>query len=157
MYTVQDGVRELQFEGELVATSSSKGRNKFRWVQFELYRTTKGRYVLSRIGVSMYFHHSGCAVVKRNAIMSVPAESVSLNLVPCEDCRPMRTVDEELYPESPRYWAQVFDSGEGVVSSLKKYDDNGTEYLTDVARRLLTTAAENDDNIHDAFYVEWID
>lgn len=157
MYTVQDGVRELQFEGELVASSSSKGRNKFRWVQFELYKTAKGRYVLSRIGVSMYFHHAGCQVVKRNGILSVPSDAVSVNLVPCTDCRPVRGVDEELYPESPRYWAQVFDSAEGVISSLKKYDDNGTEYLTDVARRLLTGAAEKDDNIYDAFYVEWVD
>lgn len=157
MYTVQDGVRALQFEGEEIAASSSRGRNKYRWVEFKLYRTSSGRYVVSRIGVSLYFHHSGCSVVKRNGISPVPAETLSLNLVPCEDCRPLRGVDEDLYPETSRHWAQILESAEAVVSSLKKYDENGTEYLTDVARRLLVTAAKNDEDIHAAFYVEWID
>lgn len=157
MYTVQDGVRTLQFEGEKIAQSSSRGRNKFRWVEFELFRTAKGRYVISRVGMSLYFHHSGCSVVRRNGIAPVPAEALSVNLMPCEDCRPQRGLDEELFPETPRYFAQTFKYAEDVVASLKRVDDNGEEYFTDVARRLLIEAASNDDDIHDAFFVEWIE
>lgn len=157
MFTVQDGARLLQFDGTKIASSSSKGRNKYRWVEFELFRTAKGRFVLSRIGMSLYYHDSSCSVVKRNDIQPIPAENVSINLIPCDTCEPLRGTVANLYPESPRYWAQILDSAEGVVSSLKKYDDNGTEYLTDVARRLLTDAATNDASIHSAFYVEWVE
>jgi hypothetical protein len=38
-----------------------------------------------------------------------------------------------------------------------KRDNNKTEYLTNVARRLLTEASRIDANIHDAFYVDRIE
>lgn len=157
MYTVKDGLRSLQFEGEEIAHSTSKTRYKHRWIEFSLYRTTSGRYVLSRVGMSLYFHHEGCSVVRRNKIHSVPAENLPESLVECEDCRPSRSLDADLYPESPRYWAQTIESAEGVVSSLKKVDEHGTEYLTDVAKRLLEVASLHDQDIYDAFYTEWID
>lgn len=157
MFTVKDGNRSLKFDGAELAHSSSKSRGKGRWVEFSLYRTPRGDYVLSRVGVTLHYHHGSCPVVRRNSIDPLPSETLASNLIPCDQCSPDKKTDELLYPELPRYWAQVSTSPEGVIASLKKYDESGTEYLTDVARRLLEQAAENDKDISDAFYTEWID
>lgn len=157
MYTVKDGIRSLQFDGKEIASSTSRSSYKNRWIEFNLYRTASGRFVLSRVGMSRYFHQKGCSIVKRNNIHSVPAENLAESLIECGDCRPSRVSDLDLYPESPRFWAQTIESAEGVVSSLKKVDEHGTEYLTDVAKRLLEEAASVDQEIYDAFYTEWVD
>lgn len=156
MYTVKDGDRTLKFEGTELASSSSKSRGKYRWVEFKLFKTAGGDYVLYRLGATLYYHSGFCDVVRRNSIDPLPAEVISHNLQPCERCSPQRDVDTLLYPEISRHWAQVSTSADGVVASLKKYDDNGTEYLTGVARRLLEEAAKKDEGISQAFYTEWI-
>lgn len=51
-HVVRDGQRELHFEGELLATSSSRQAWKDRWAEFQLYRTTAGKYVLAGVGRS---------------------------------------------------------------------------------------------------------
>ena len=56
MFEVKDGSRTLQFKGRLLAESSSWRRGSTRWIEFALYRTENGSYVLSRIGVSLIFH-----------------------------------------------------------------------------------------------------
>src|SRR5690606_16995614 len=156
MYVVQDGSRNLKFEGTLLAHSSSRTRNKPRWIEFSLYRTTKGHYVLSRVGVSLVFHHGTCPTVKRNDLDPLPSEVIADNKIPCYDCQPNLEIDELVYPETERKWAQVSDSAQGVVSSLMQTDANNTVYLTEVARSLLQKAAEKDSQIADAFYTEWI-
>lgn len=157
MFEVRKGVQTLRFEGEELAASSSRGRNKYRWVEFRLYKTKEGNYVVSRVGVSLFYHAHDCSVVRRNGILPVPAQSLSLNLIPCNECRPIFGVDEDLYPETPRYFAQDYRTAEAVVDSLKKEDMDGTLYLTDVAARLLIHAADKDEDIKNAFYVEYID
>jgi len=160
MYEVRDELRTIRFEGELLASSSSRNKRKARWVEFRLYKTNGGNYILSRIGVSLYYHQQSCPVVIRNNISPVPAMNLSMNLVPCDDCRPDKYRDLELFPETPRYWAQRFDAGvgaEGVVESLKREDEFGAEYLTDVAKKLLVEASKKDDGIYSAFYDEWVD
>lgn len=156
MHTVKDGDRNLKFDGTELATSSSQAKDKYRWVEFKLYRTARGDYVLHRLGVTLYFHSAYCDVVRRNRIDPLPSEVVSVNLVPCERCNPGRS-ETFLYPEKPRHWAQVSATPEGVIASLKKYDEHGTEYLTGVARRLLETAAKNDADLRDAFYTEYLE
>lgn len=156
MHTVQDGTRSLKFEGVQLAHSSSEGPGKSRWVEFSLFRTSNGKYVVSRTGVSVTFHRAQCPVVKRNGIDPLPEETVADFMVPCRDCRPVRDNEQYLYPETSRHRAQVCRSAEGVLSYLKQYDSQDTEYLTDVARRLLEQASEVDDDISDVFYVEYI-
>lgn len=98
--------------------------------------------------------------MERNGILPVPAENISRNMVPCIDCRPDRNLDLELYPETPRHWAQRFDAeigAEGLVDSLKREDEFGAEYITNVAKKLLVDAAKKDEAIRAAFYTEWVD
>lgn len=151
-YAVKDGVRTLKFEGELLAQSSSRIGSRPRWVEFYLFRTTTGIYVISRIGVSRFYHSGDCSVVSRNRLSAIDESELSVDAMPCTECRPTRMDVDGVYPETPRYWAQHSEKPRGIVASLMKYDDNGIEYLTNVARRLLEDAAEVDAGLADAFY-----
>lgn len=156
-YSIRDGVRTLEFEGVKLAESSSRAYNKPRWVEFSLYRTPKNQYVLSRIGDSVLYHDADCYLVSRNKLSAVDGATLSENFVPCPDCNASRLDIDGVFPETPRYMAQVSVDAIGVVASLMKRDNNGTEYLTNVARRLLVEASRWDEDIADAFYVDRIE
>ena len=47
---VRDGPRELHFTGALLSQSSSFRPSKDRWVEFEIYRTDSGKFVIARVG-----------------------------------------------------------------------------------------------------------
>lgn len=51
-YVVLDRQREVQFDGELLASSTSDDGHKLRWGEFFIYRTRAGNYVVSGIGKS---------------------------------------------------------------------------------------------------------
>lgn len=156
-HIVKDGVRSLEFNGELIAESSSKSRGKPRWVEFKLYRTESEIYVVSRVGVSNLYHTESCEVVTRNRLSAVDELELSPEYTPCRDCRPERISPDGVFPETPRSWAQVCQTPKGVIASLMKEDHNGTEYLTNVARRLLEEASIYDNEIKKAYLVEYID
>lgn len=156
-HSVRDGVRTLEFGGELIATSSSWADGKPRWVEFELYRTPKNQYVLARIGDSIYFHNSECHAVTRNRLSATAPENLEEDAVPCPQCRATRLDPEGVFPETPRYMAQVSAEASGVVFSLMQEDDYGLKYLTNVARRLLAEASETDEGIRKAFRTEQVE
>lgn len=155
MYEVKDGSRTLQFNGSLLGVSSSHRRGSTRWIEFELYRTESGSYILSRIGVSLVFHGAACPLVKRYGLQELPAGELHKDALPCEDCYP--TEDAELvFPEKYRYWAQVSEDPNAVLDALYKYDDGGARYLTNVAQRLLEDASEKDQKIDQIYRIETI-
>lgn len=156
-FSVRDGVRKLEFDGTKLAESSSRLPKKPRWVEFSIYRTPKGQYVLSRVGFSIFYHSRECYTVARNSLSAVDGLTLSAEYVSCSSCHPQRTDEEGVFPETPRFAAWVCSDALGVVSSLMKEDDNGTEYLTNVARRLLVDASKLDADIADAFYVDRIE
>ena len=151
---VRDTNRTITFDGMELAHSSSHHPGKGRWIEFWLYRTLDGRYVLSRLGATLYFHSAYCDTVRRNYIDPLPSSVVAKNMIPCERCKPSRDKDEFVYPEVSRHWAQVSNSPDGVVMSLKKEDENGSEYFTTVARNLIEDAAAVDAGISDSYYSE---
>lgn len=155
-FSVKDGVRTLRFDGIKLSESSSRYPGKPRWVEFELYRTTKGQYVVSRIGFSLFFHSQGCFTVSRNGLKELDGLQLPPEYTACDKCKPSR-VPEKVYPETPRHAGWVCGDAVGVVSSLMQQDDNKTEYLTNVARRLLMDAAGLDRDIHAAFYEDRIE
>jgi len=158
MYTIQNGSRLLRFEGEELGHSSSQNPKSLRWVEFTLYRTNNGQYVIERIGMSKVYHAIGCLVTRRNnsPVDPLPAQAISDTMVPCPDCRPNPDNEQYLVPENDRHRAQVCNTAESVISSLKQLDSNNTEYLTNVALRLLEQASEADPLISEAFYNEYI-
>jgi hypothetical protein len=156
MYEVKDNKRTIKFDGVLLAFSTSFRPGVKRWIEFGLYRTVGGSYVLSRIGETHLFHDVDCAVALRNGLTQIPRAALREGSVGCDVCRPDRFDTEMVSPEMPRYWAQVSDTAEAVVDSLYKYDEAGARYLTAVAERLLEEASAVDPAIEGAYRVETI-
>lgn len=155
MFEVRDGSRTLQFDGDLLGSSTSWRRGSERWIEFELYRTKNGSYILSRIGVSRVFHGAVCPLVKRYSLIDAPSANLKEDAIPCEECRPSTDVPF-LFPERDRTWAQVSEEPEAVLDALYKYDQGGTRYLTNVAHRLLKQASAKDPRIESVYRIETI-
>lgn len=146
MNTVKDGRRSLQFEGKLLAESTSERTDSVRWIEFKLYKTENGSYVLSRVGVSLVFHSPTCQLTFKYKLKEARPDELSSKSIPCSECDP----DEStlVFPETHRYWAQVSDKPEAVLDALYKYDQNsGAYYLTTVARKLMDKAAQVDKDV----------
>lgn len=155
MFEVKDGPRTLQFEGELLGESTSHRPGQFRWIEFKLYKTAKGSYVLSRVGVSLIYHTGACPLVKRYGLQEVDSDDLGLDATPCPECHPTDFAPV-VFPEKYRYWAQVSEDAETVLEALYKYDEYGTRYLTKVAERLLDQAAKKDAEVDVAYRFEII-
>lgn len=155
MYEVKDGQRTLQFDGVLLGKSSSHRRGSTRWIEFELYRTESGSYVLSRIGVSLIYHGAACPLVRKYGLQEISFLDLEKGSVPCEECYPTEEVDL-VFPEKHRYWAQVSEEAEAVLDALYKYDQGGARYLTNVAQRLLEEASRKDSQIDSVYKIEVI-
>lgn len=155
MFNVKDGSRTLQFNGTLLGKSSSWRRGSTRWIEFELYKTESGSYVLSRIGVSLVYHGAACALVKRYGLQEVPSYELNEDAIPCDECFPTEEADL-VFPEKHRHWAQVSEEPDAVLDALYKYDQGGARYLTNVAQRLLEDASEKDQAIESVYRIEMI-
>ena len=155
MHEVKDGSRTLQFNGKLLAESSSWRRGSYRWIEFKLFKTDNGSYILSRVGVSLIFHGAACPLVKRYGLSEMPSSSLNKDAVPCEECLPTNSV-EMIFPEKDRYWAQVSEEPTPVLDALYKYDQGGARYLTNVAQRLLEDASDMDRGIESVYRIELI-
>jgi len=155
MFEVKDGARTLQFNGKLLGRSTSKRHDSTRWIEFALYKTDSGSYILSRIGVSLVFHGAACPLVRRYGLQESPYSNIDKKSVPCVECNPSEEA-ELVFPEKYRHWAQVSEEPGAVLDALYKYDDNGARYLTNVAQRLLEEASKNDELIADIYKIEII-
>lgn len=155
MLEVKDGARTLQFNGKLLGKSSSKRNDSTRWIEFELYRTDSGSYILSRIGVSLVFHGAACALVRRYSLTEASVATLKEHALPCPECNPTQELDL-VFPEKYRHWAQVSEEPAAVLDALYKYDDNGARYLTNVAQRLLEDASRQDAEIASIYNIEII-
>ena len=154
-HQVRDVNRLLEFEGTLLAHSSSWKAESPRWVEFFLYKTQSGSYVLSRVGLSLLYHRTTCGVATRNKLKLSDAAGLAKGSEKCPMCQPeaMGTV----CAEEPRYWAQVCPDAQTVVESCWKYDEQGARYYTLVVRRLLDEASEKDKAIEGAYLVEYVE
>lgn len=156
-YTVRDMNSLWHFEGTLIASSSSKAPNKPRWIEFDLYKTSSGTYILSRVGQSILFHSKSCKTVTRNKLTPIAPNMLSPEAAMCLDCMPIAEAESELYPETPRYFAQKTTTAKGVIAAVTQHDENNSEYLTNVAKRLLLQAADNDENIGQVLFDRYVD
>jgi hypothetical protein len=155
MFKVFDSARILQFEGVHLSHSSSHRTGVPRWIEFDLYRTEVGQYVLSRIGVSMIYHGGYCRLVEDYGLHSAPAATLTLEAVPCEKCHPTIHEDNDLvYPETSRPWAQVCPNAGAVLRAIQREDDAGNRYLTRVARNLLEEASHHDAAIDRSYRIQ---
>jgi hypothetical protein len=142
LFTVRDRNRVLEFDGELLGQSSSRTRNSLRWVEFFIYRTSGREYVLSRVGLSAIYHALECALLQSDAIP--PIALPEANSVPCPMCRPDENDRHPFRPETPRYFARVYESPVDLVNGLYRESADGRRYLTHVARTALEAASRAD-------------
>ena len=156
MFEVKDGSRTLQFNGRLLGESTSWRRGSTRWIEFSLYQTENGSYILSRIGVSLVYHGSTCPLVKRYGLVEVSTTELNEDAVSCEECNTSKNEVPVVFPEKNRTWAQVSEDPEAVLEALYKYDDGGARYLTKVAQRLLEEASKKDRKVEQVYKVEII-
>jgi hypothetical protein len=156
VYEVKDGSRTLQFNGRLLGESTSWRRGSTRWIEFSLYQTENGSYILSRIGVSLVYHGAACPLVKRYGLVESSTNNMHKDAVPCEECNAIASEVPVVFPERNRTWAQVSEDPDAVLEALYKYDDGGARYLTKVAQRLLEEASRNDQKIDSVYRVEII-
>ena len=160
MFQVNDGDRTLQFEGEALAHSSSRYADSERWVEFDLYRTQGGSYVVSRVGYSRLYHAKSCEIVLKRRHKPAQVATLTEDSLPCLDCKPHLGLDqhahEMIYPERPLYWAQACPTADAAVEALASYDVDGNRYFTHVARDLIADAAEKDARLREAYYIEHI-
>lgn len=156
MYSIRDGDRTLKFNGKLLAKSTSERPQAFRWIEFELYKTESGSYILSRVGVSLIFHGAACPMVKKYKLTEIFSNELNAKAVACQECSPDSSLDL-VFPEKYRHWAMVTTDPSAVLDSLYKYDeDTDTFYLTSVAQRLLSEASKVDFDIASVYNVEII-
>lgn len=155
VFEVRDGARTLQFNGKLLGKSSSYRRGSNRWIEFSLYKTESGSYVLSRVGVSLIYHGAACPLVKRYDLQELDFTLLTKSATACEQCNPTEEADL-IFPEKDRFWAQVSNEPSAVLDALYKYDDYGSKYLTYVAQKLLESSGRNDKAIDDIYKFEQI-
>jgi len=159
MFQVFDGDRTFQFDGSLLAHASSYRPEAERWVEFDIYRTAAGSYIVSRTGYSVMYHARGCQVVRRGRHEPAQVATLGEDSRPCSLCAPVADADAPnlmIYPERPIRWAQVCHTPDAAVAALAMYDPDGNRYFTHVARRLISEAAKADPGISDAYYIETI-
>ena len=156
-YEVRNAGQTLIFDGEKIAGSSSRTPTSVRWVEFNLYRTVGGTYILERIGRSLVFHGIDCSVVRRNKLRFDPTrQELSDEHLACLECNPYD--DDDLIIEQPRYFGMKSDDPEAVIDAAHKADRvTGARYLTNVTRKLIEEAAANDPRINNAYRVVYVD
>lgn len=154
-YEVKDGARTLRFDGTKLAASTSWRRGSSRWIEFELYRTESGSYVLARVGVSTVYHASWCPLVTKYGLHESDITDLDQDAFPCLECHPTQG-EPIVYPEKDRYWTLVSEDPDAVLDALYKSDYNNSRYLTNVAHRLLEQASKADAGIDAAYRTEVI-
>ncbi len=155
MFEVKDGSRTFQFNGRLLGESSSRYADSLRWIEFQLYKSESGSYIISRIGVSIVFHGAACFLVKKYNLTEGLPENLRPSAYPCLECSPSKNLPF-VFPEKDRTWAYVTDDPQDVIDALYKYDDKNNGYLTNVAKRLLESATKNDENLDMVYRLETI-
>lgn len=155
MYEVKDGSRILQFDGKLLGKSSSETYDSTRWIEFRLYKTESGSYIVSRVGVSLIYHGAACGFVRKYNLNEFRPEALRQDAIPCEECNPSYRLPY-VFPEKDRTWAYVTDDPVAVIEALYKYDHKNNPYLTNVAKRLLEDASDSDEQLDMVYRLETI-
>lgn len=144
LLSVWNAYEEIQFQGVRLARASTEMKESLRWIEIEIYRTSSGRYVIHRVGVSLVYHvHEG----DRCAGKGVPTQYVNLpdDAVPCPECHPVRNREGDctVDMETDRHTADIC-TAEDVQSRLMVHPFNGQPFLSAPARKALDQAIAAD-------------
>lgn len=160
---VKNGGRKVSFTGRLLSRVTSERAHAPRWTIMELYRTTRGLYVIHRVGVSKVFHTSDCELASVNRLPyghelpdGQPSKEQLQRMAPCGDCRPLITDPAaQLRFERERHWSGIAETPEAAIDMLHR-NDNGQRSLPWIATNLLNEAAVQDGALAHAYETERI-
>lgn len=155
---VQDGSRQITFEGEMIASVTSRHHSQPRWSEYRLYKTLSGTYVLEKVGRSVVLHMPGCTEIRESLNRfqeDYPGEDPSSSdWWFCEQCATGgRANMTALLVEQNRTWVMTTDDPAEVIDGLYRRK-NRTRQLPVISLNLLEQAARVDKPIADAFRVE---
>lgn len=141
---VRDGNRLLTFDGELLASISSReSAEKDRWTDMAVYRTNGGSYILEKVGRSVRVHMPGCEDILKELPLfqqAHPGEDPEEGYSWCDKCSP--PIGEEydfttLLVEEDRYWATMSTDPEVIIDALWRKRE-GYRRLPRISVQLLT-------------------
>ena len=155
-HQVRDGARLISFEGDLLATTSSRRDESPRWTEMSVYRTEKGSYVLEKVGRSIVTHTPGC----KEIIGTIPRFQEEHPGDDPDDyvyhgCVPEEYDFTELLIEADRYWATIAEDPAKIVDALYRKRD-GERHMPRISLDLLAAAGELDEDLRHAAEVEYI-
>lgn len=153
-YKVKNGSVTYEFDGTLLAESTSQKPDGTRWVEFRIYVTVAGTYILERVGRSDVFHDLSCEVVERNGLRFDPRDVLEDRHVPCLECDPDEFQDL-LVLEKDRYFALTSEDPKTIIKSLYRKDGDSF-YMTKVTERLIEDASKVDKRLEQAYKVQYI-
>lgn len=147
---VRDGKRLLTFDGDLLASISSReSLDKDRWTEMSVFRTTGGSYILEKVGRSTRLHMPGCSDILKDLPLfqqAHPGEDPESGYSWCDRCSP--PIGEEydfpsLLVEEDRYWATISPDPEVIIDALWRKRE-GYRRLPLISVKLLTELSEAD-------------
>lgn len=165
-YTVHDGMRRYVFKGLRLAYVSSERGHKPRWTDIVIYKTSGGRYLTDRVGVSAVAHVGNCPVLSQygrkiaagvDSIAST--ELAATERTPCNVCRPdlhvlLHSDPASLLFERDRHVVVLADTPEKLIESLHQQRE-GRMILGSLAASALQLAADRDPVLASRFYGKW--
>ena len=107
-HLVMDGLRPVDFTGELIAERSTQSAGRARWTELTLYRMAdedqqarsspedgeypdeypRGSYMLTSLGASVVYHKAERGCERSSRCEPGVAADLDPRAVPCEDCWP---------------------------------------------------------------------
>lgn len=143
---VRDGHRLLTFDGQLLASVSSRDGDKDRWTEMRVYRTNGGSYILEKVGRSVRLHMPECSDILKDLPLfqqAHPGEDPEVGYSWCDKCSP--PIGEEydfttLLVEEDRYWATISTEPEVIIDALWRKRE-GYRRLPYISVLLLTDLA----------------
>lgn len=121
---VRDGNRLLTFDGELLASITSRESDKDRWTEMRVYRTTGGSYILEKVGRSVRLHMPECRDILKDLplfLQEHPGDDPEVGYSWCAKCSP--PIGEEydfttLLIEEDRFWATISTDPDVIIDAL---------------------------------------
>jgi hypothetical protein len=155
---VRDGGRIVRFTGTLLAKVTSERKRASRWTVIEIFRTSRGMYVVHRVGISHVYHTSDCAQAITNRLPyghEIPGGPPDTSgLTACSTCNPLPADgDATLRFERDRHWAGVADTADAVVDMLHR-TEAGSRSMPWISANLLSEASKTDADIARAYSTE---
>ena len=139
----RDGNRLLVFDGQLLASISSREPGKDRWTEMRIFKTQGGSYLLEKVGRSIRLHMPGCSDILKNLPLfqqEHPGDDPEIGYSWCEKCSP--PIGEEydfpsLLVEEDRFWATITTDPEVIIEALWRKRE-GYKRLPRISVQLLT-------------------